>query len=60
MDLEFFSFFFFFFVCVWVCVGVCVFFFWGVLLRHREVPRLGAELELLLLAYTTATATPDL
>ena len=24
-----------------------------------EVPRLGAELELQLLAYTTATATPD-
>ena len=25
-------------------------------LRHMEVPRLGAELELQLLAYTTATA----
>ena len=25
-----------------------------------EVPRLGVELELELLAYTTATATPDL
>ena len=29
-------------------------------LRHMEVPRLGGELELQLLAYTTATATPDL
>ena len=27
--------------------------------RHMEVPRLGVELELWLLAYTTATATPD-
>ena len=28
-------------------------------LWHMEVPRLGVELELQLLAYTTATATPD-
>ena len=27
---------------------------------HMEVPRLGVESELQLLAYTTATATPDL
>ena len=27
--------------------------------RHMEVPRLGVESELWLLAYTTATATPD-
>ena len=27
---------------------------------HMEVPRLGVELELQLLAYTTATAAPDL
>ena len=27
---------------------------------HMEVPRLGVESELLLLAYATATATPDL
>ena len=27
--------------------------------QHMEVPRLGVELELLLLAYTTATAMPD-
>ena len=29
------------------------------LLQHMEVPRLGVELEMRLLAYTTATATPD-
>jgi len=28
--------------------------------QHMEVPRLGAESELWLLAYTTATAMPDL
>ena len=28
--------------------------------QHMEVPRLGAEWELQLLAYATATATPDL
>ena len=28
-------------------------------LWHMEVPRLGAKLELQLLAYTTATAMPD-
>ena len=28
-------------------------------LKHMEVPRLGVELELKLLAYTTATATLD-
>ena len=33
--------------------------FWGQLLWHMEVPRLGVESELLLPAYTTATATPD-
>ena len=27
--------------------------------RHMEVPRLGVELELQLLAYATATARPD-
>jgi len=27
--------------------------------RHMEVPRLGVELELQLLTYTTATAMPD-
>ena len=34
--------------------------FLGLYLRHMEVPRLGVELELQLLAYITATATPDL
>ena len=46
------------FVVVIVCLGV----FWVILgthLQHLEVPRLGVELGLQLLAYTTATATPD-
>ena len=34
--------------------------FLGPLLLHMKVPRLGVELELQLLAYTTATATQDL
>ena len=33
--------------------------FLGPHLRHMEVPRLGAESELQLPAYTTATATRD-
>ena len=33
--------------------------FLGPLPRHMEVPRLGVESELQLLAYTTATAMPD-
>ena len=37
-----------------------VFFFLGPHLRQMEVPRLGVESELQLLAYITATATPDL
>ena len=40
-------------VCVCVCACVCV------CLQHVEVPRLGVELELQLLAYTTATAMQD-
>ena len=45
--------------------GICehkymhIFVFLGPCLRHREVPRLGVELELWLLTYTTATAKPD-
>ena len=35
------------------------FFPFGLHLQHMEVPRLGVKLELHLLAYTTATATPD-
>ena len=34
-------------------------FFSGPHLQHMEVPRPGAESELQLLAYTTATAMPD-
>ena len=38
----------------------CNFFvFLGLHPRHMEVPRLGLKSELQLLAYTTATATPD-
>ena len=36
------------------------FFFLGLHLWHTEVPRLGVELELQLLPYTTATAAQDL
>ena len=36
-----------------------LFFFLGWHLWHVEFPRLGVESELQLLAYTTATATPD-
>jgi len=36
------------------------FVFWGLHLWHMEVPRLGVELELQLLAYTTTTTPPDL
>ena len=45
---HFFSFLFFFF-----------FFFFGPQVQHMEVPRLGVELELQLLAYTAAIAMPD-
>ena len=40
---------------------VCLFVFLGLHSQHMEVPRLGVESELRLLAYTTATATatPD-
>ena len=33
--------------------------FLGSCLRHTEIPRLGAESELHLLVYTTATAMPN-
>ena len=37
------------------------FFFWSEgYLQHMEVPRLGVKWELQVLAYTTATAMPDL
>ena len=35
------------------------FFLLGLCLWHMEIPRLGAESELQLLAYTTTTGTPD-
>ena len=34
-------------------------YFFGLHLRHMEVPRLGVQSELQLPAYTTATATQD-
>jgi len=37
----------------------CVYVFWEPHLQHMEVPKLGVESELQLLAYTTTTATPD-
>ena len=40
-------------------VFVCLFVLVGLHPRHMESPRLGVESELLLLAYTRATATPD-
>ena len=43
----------FWFFCLFVCFLV------GLHLWHMEVPGLGVELERQLLAYTTATATPD-
>ena len=39
---------------------VFIFVFLGPHLHHREVPRLGVESQLQLLAYATATAMPDL
>ena len=36
------------------------FFFLGLHLQHMEVPRLGVELDLQLLAYATAIATQNL
>ena len=46
-----------------IMVILVVFFFFfvflGMLLWHMEAPRLGVESELQLLAYVTATATPD-
>ena len=47
----------FFFPCVFL---FCFVLFLGLHPLHREVPRLGVELELQLPAYTTATATRDL
>ena len=38
----------------------CYFVFLGLPPQHMEVLRLGVELELQLLAYTTATAAPDM
>src|SRR5512136_2400744 len=47
-------------VFFFVCLFVCFCYFFGPLLRHMEVPRLGVESELKPLAYARATATQDL
>ena len=46
--------------CEGVCPLFCLICFLGLHLPHMEVPRLGVESELQLLAYTTAIAMPDL
>ena len=38
---------------------ILIFCFLGLHLLHMEVPRLGVQLELQMLAYTTAAAMPD-
>ena len=42
-----------------LCCAYLFFCFSDLHLRHMEVPRLGVEKEVQLLAYATATATPD-
>ena len=44
---------------VFLLLFVCLFVFLGLHLWHIEVPRLGVQLELQLLAYTRATAMQD-
>ena len=43
----------------WVLFNLFNFFFLGPHLWHMEVPRLGVDSELQLLAYTTATQDPS-
>ena len=49
-----------FFFCCCCCCFVLFFFLLQAYLWHMEVPRLGMELKLQLLAYATGTAMPDL
>ena len=44
----------------YLSIHIYIFFFLGLLPRNMEIPRLGVESELLLPAYTTAIAMPDL
>ena len=44
---------------IWVFLRLFVFCFLGPHPRHMEVPKRGIKLELQLLPYTTATATPE-
>ena len=46
-------------VSQFLSLSLFFFFFFFVFLGHMEVPRLGVESELYLLAYARATATPD-
>ena len=46
----------FFFVFFFVCLFLLIL---GLYLWHMEGPRLGVELEIQLVAYTTATTMPD-
>ena len=47
------------YICVYTHIHSFLFIFLGLYSRYMEVPRLWVELELQLLAYTTATAKPD-
>ena len=46
-------------IYIYIYTYICIFCFLGPHLQHMEVPRLGVESELRLLAYTTVTATSD-
>ena len=46
-------------IYIYIYIYICIFCFLGPHLQHMEVPRLGVESELRLLAYTTVTATSD-
>ena len=47
------------YLSIYLSVYLPIYHFLGPLLRHMEVPRRGIKSELQVLAYTTATATPD-
>ena len=42
-----------------ICFNIYIYIFLGLHSQHMEVPRLGAELELQMPAYATATAAQD-
>ena len=49
------------YICMYITMYIYFFFpsFLGLHPRHMEIPRLGVELELQLLAYITATPDPS-